>query len=295
MKRLIALALVLGLALSVSANAGVILVVSDSYAPDSAETDHRDDPLVGFLMSIGHTVDTSGMGGAFKDATNPFGDPAKVAAMDNADLVIVSRRTNSGAYDDNRKSWNEVSTPLLLMSGYLTRSSKWGWHKGGSANATNTVTGIDVEAGQEGHPFLAGLPNPVDVFDWTDAPTSGEAPKGVYLPNTDQPSAGTVIGKFDGRDALIDVLAGTDLDAFNGTTDKFGVTGARRAFLGHWGYDGALNYGDDDPRNRDADFDDFVTDQGALLMMNAINTLIPEPATIALLGFGGLALIRRKR
>ena len=283
MKRLIALALVLGLALSVSANAGVILVVSDSYAPgvEPAHADHEDDPLVGFLTSLGHSVDMSGMGGAMKTL-----DAGKIAALEVADLVIVSRRTNSGAYGDgDRKVWNELSTPVLLMSGYLTRSSRWGWHKGGSANATKTVTGIDVEAGQEGHPFLAGLPDPVDVFDWTDAPTPGEAPKGVYLPNTDQPSAGTVIGKFDGRDALTDISAGTDLDAFNGTTDKFGVTGARRAFLGHWGYDDGTVY----------DFDDFVTDQGALLMMNAIDTLIPEPATIALLGFGGLALIRRKR
>jgi hypothetical protein len=284
---MIALSLALGLAFSAVAQAGIVVVVSDSYAPeDTTQTDHCDDPLVAFLEGLGHTVDTSGMGGAMKEgAGSPWtaGNEAKLAALQSADLVIVSRRTNSGAYDNDRKGWNELATPVILMSGYLTRSSRWGWHTGGSGDATLTEDKVFVESGQEGHAFVAGLTSPIDVFDWPGDPAT--APKGVYLPNTDGTSAGTVIGKFDGRDMILDIPAGTDLDAHNGTSDNFCVTGARRAFLGHWGYDNPGVY----------DFDDFVTADGATLMANVITEMIPEPATIALLGFGSLALIRRKR
>jgi hypothetical protein len=245
---------------------------------------------VGFVQSLGHTVDTSGMGGAMKEGDNSpwaVGNEAKLATLQSADLVIVSRRTNSGAYGNDRKSWNELATPVILMSGYLTRgessSKKWGWNSGGSGNASTTEDSIVFESGQAGHPFLAGLTSPVDAFDWPGDPAT--APKALFLPNTDGTSAGTVVGTFDGRDVLIDIAAGVDLDALNETTGKYGVTGARRAFLGHWGYDNPGVY----------DFDDFVTAEGAALMANVINATIPEPMTIAFLGFGGLALLRKKR
>lgn len=289
MKKMIVLALVMGLAFSAASQAGVILVVSDSYAPGAPEADHCDDPLVAFLQSLGHTVNTSGMGGAMKEGANsPWaaGNEGKLDDLMNADLVVVSRRTNSGAYDNDRKGWNELTTPLVLMSGYLTRgggSNKWGWNNGGSGNASLTEDSIIVEAGQEGHPFVAGLTSPIDVFDWPGDPAT--APKSVYLSNPANSAAGIIVGKFDGRDMLVDIAAGTDLDALNASTDKYGVTGARRAFLGHWGYDTPGTY----------DFDDFVTADGAILMANIVNEMIPEPATLALLGFGGLTLLRRKR
>jgi hypothetical protein len=290
MKKMIVLALVMGLAFSAASQAGIILVVSDSYEPlDTTQTDHCDDPLVGFLQSLGHTVDVSGMGKAMREGgSSPWaaGNEAKLTALQSADLVIVSRRTSSGSYDADRVEWNELSTPLILMSGYLTRgggNNKFGWNTSGSGNATLTEDSVIVESGQESHPFVAGLSSPIDVFDWPGDPPT--APKGVYLPNTNGTSAGTVVGTFDGRDMILDIPAGTDLDALNGTTDNYGVTGARRAFLGHWGYDTPGTY----------DFDDYVTDEGAILMANMVAEMIPEPATIALLGFGGLTLLRRKR
>jgi hypothetical protein len=276
------------------ANAGYdIILISDCNPPDVTEGNHDDDTLVAWLEGLGYTVDTSGMGEAYRDNKDPFADPAKVAALNSAGIVVVSRRSNSGDYDDNRKNWNELGNPLLLMSGYITRGEgadkRWGWTTGGSGDAATTTTDVVV----------------MDVvmetwFDWSDAPTPGEAPKAVYLPNNDGSSefdsSVLIIATFDDRDIMVLMDEGTDLDALNGTADKYGVLGADRGFLGAWGYDIDLNYGEGDPRNRRANWGDFITDGYKDAAATMIATLIPEPATIALLGLGGLALIgTRKR
>ena len=270
--------------------AATIALVSDAFAPGdpTAGTDHNDDSLVAFLEGLGYTVDTSGMAEASRDG------PLQSAA--DADLVIVSRRTSSGSYDDGGevKAWNELGTPLLLVSGYLTRDSRWGWTTGGSGDSKDelgntTLTGLDIIGA---HPFL---PVP-QVFDWSLAPTPGEGPKGVYLPNSsgDVVAGATVIAEYgEDRPFLIDYAAGTDFDAGNGTTDEYGVAGARRAFLGHWGYDdgtGGTNGSDGGP----SDWEDYITDDYKDIFAGTIATMIPEPATLVLLGLGGI-LFRRRR
>jgi hypothetical protein len=290
MKRLIFLILPVAVCLTSVVNAGYdIILISDCNPPDVTDGDHEDDALVAWLEGLGYTVDTSGMGKAYQEGQNPFGDPAKVSALNSAGIVLVSRRTNSGGYDGDAKEWNELGNPLLLMSGYLTRSSRWGWTTGGSGNADPTETDVAV------------MGVVIETwFDWSDAPTPGEVPSQVYLPNNDGSSefdsSALVIATFDDRDIMVLIDEGTDLDALNGTADKFGVLGADRGFLAHWGYDNDLNYGEGDPRNRRANWGDFITDGYKEALATMITTLIPEPATIALLGLGGLALIgTRKR
>ncbi|MFO8014601.1 MAG: PEP-CTERM sorting domain-containing protein [Phycisphaerae bacterium] len=275
MKRFLYALLVAGLMMG-TAQAGTILLVSDSAA-----TGDHDESFVTWLGSLGHTVDTSGMAEAMREPL----DAGDKAAIEAADLVIVSRLTSSGSYDDERKYWNEVDTPLILCSGFLTRGGgdhRWGWTTGGSGDAAKSVTDMDVVSGQEGHVFLNGLTGPVGLFDWSPGT---EAPKGVYLPNEGDDHAGTLVGTFDGRPMLMDIAAGTDLDALNGTADDYGTTTARRAFLGHWGYDKA-----------DADqWEDYITDDYKTVLGNTVTTLIPEPATLALLGLGAAATLIRRR
>ena len=140
-----------------------------------------------------------------------------------------------------------------------------------------------------------GLPVP-QVFDWSLAPTPGEGPKGVYLPNSsgDVVAGGIVIAEYgEDRPFLIDYDAGTDFDAGNGTTDKYGVAGARRAFIGHWGYDdgtGGTNGSDGGP----SDWEDYLTDDYKDIFAGTVATMIPEPATLVLLGLGGILLRRRR-
>ncbi len=297
MKALLYATLALGLVAG-SVQAGTILLVTDCEVPGGAGADHHDDNLVAFLQGLGHTVDTSGMNKAMQEGQNPFTTPAKLAALQNADLVVVSRKTSSGSYDNDRKQWNELTTPLLLMSGYLTRGegqNKWGWTTGVSGDAAKATTDLVVEAGHAGHAFLSGLTGPVTLFDWSTVPADdNQAPKVVYLPNKDGTSefpAGMVIGTFDGRDMLADLPSGTDLDALNGTVGKYGVTGARRGFFSDWGYDVDLG----DPFDRQAQFDDFVTADYETVLTNMVGTIIPEPATLALLAAGVVATLIRRR
>ena len=287
MNRPVAFTLCLAAAFCLTGSAAAydIILISDSLAPGVAGNDHCDDTLVAFLEGLGYTVDTSGMDKAYREGENPFDDPAKVAALNDAGMVIVSRRTDSGSYDSDRKNWNELNNPLLLMSGYLTRGEgsggRWGWTTGGSEDASLTET--DVK--------LFGLGPVESFFDWSGAPTPGQAPKGVYLPLKDGSSefdaAATVFATFDDYAMMALIPEGTDLDALNGTTDKYGVVGAPRGFMGQWGYDDPALYG----------FDSFITDGYKNAMAAMVATLIPEPATIALLGLGGLALlgVRKKR
>lgn len=287
MNRLIAFTFVLALAICLTGvtQAGTVLVVSCADAPgDDLTGNHEDDALVSFLEGLGYTVDTSGMSQAYRDSQDPFADAAKVAALEAADLVLVTRRANSGDYDDNRKNWNELETPLLLMSGYITRgessSKRWGWAAGASEDASLTETMVEV----------MGVPVPEPFFDWSGAPTPGTCPKGVYLPKKDgsseYPAEALVVATFDDYPMMVLIPKGTDFDALNGTTDKYGVTGATRGFMGHWGYD----------LDGDYDFDSFITDGYRDALAAMVAEVIPEPATVALLGLGGLALLRiRKR
>ncbi|MHC4520100.1 MAG: hypothetical protein ACYTAS_16030, partial [Planctomycetota bacterium] len=76
------------------------------------------------LAGAGHTVTSmTGM--------NEL-DQAKIDTMNAADLVIVSRDTNSGGYDDGDEptQWNSLTVPLIQTSVYLIRSSRWQWVDG---------------------------------------------------------------------------------------------------------------------------------------------------------------------
>ena len=245
--KIIVFVMLMALMCSGAAQAQTILIVSDCDLPAVNGGDERDDELVQWLIDLGFTVDTDGMNDNYRDDTRSPWDPAngaKLARLQAADLIIVSRRTGSGDYDGDRQDWNELTTPLILCSGYLTRGggdNRWGWTHGGSGDATRAETDMIVETGQESHPFLSGITlggsNDVTLFDW--APGT-QSPKGVYLPNTsgsDFP-ANTVVSTFAGRDMLADIPSGTDLDALPGQSNgPYGVTGERRVFFGHWGYD----------------------------------------------------------
>ena len=63
MKRILILALVFGLAMTMTASAGKVVLVTDSLAPETTPGvgDHCDDPLVAFLEGLGPTAAPTAM------------------------------------------------------------------------------------------------------------------------------------------------------------------------------------------------------------------------------------------
>jgi hypothetical protein len=97
-----------------------IIWVSGFY-DDNGDGAPDDQEWVDLLRAAGHVVD-------YTPGWTEL-DDAQVAALNAADLVIVSRNSNSGAYDDGDEPtmWNSVTTPIILSSTHIVRSSRWKW------------------------------------------------------------------------------------------------------------------------------------------------------------------------
>ncbi len=303
-KRCLIWVLAFGLMSSVCIGAeGTILVIGDGglqardgtilIAEPEGKPKYNDSSLVWFLEDLGYTVDTRGLAQTYWDAGNNPHDGIKnnewwvgadwrLQALQDADLVIVSRYGSSGRYDDPGAAlaWNGLTTPLLSQNGHLARAGKWGWNTGNNAKQSNVATTIQMAPD-----FTAD----VTIFDYTVLGGITEHPPQNPIGNW--PSDAKVDAMFDGLPFMIGIGAGTDFDALNGTTNQYGVAGANRYFFGIWGYDGK----DSPPAHAGYDWAACLTDDYKALFGQAVAQTIPEPATMVLLGLGGLALIRRRR
>ena len=124
-------------------------------ATDQADTNHdglRDDSdLERFLISEGHFVDVR------PDHWHDL-DPAKVAELKTADLILVSRTADSAYYTngDEPTQWNSLPIPLLQMSAFFTRNLRWNWV---NSEVTTTDTAlVYAEVVERDHPILQNVP-----------------------------------------------------------------------------------------------------------------------------------------
>ena len=166
-KKLVLLCAVLGLCLAPAVQAAKIIYVSDGF-DERVDNIPDDQAAVDFLVSLGHTVDYQriGLGNGYWRTL----DATKIAALNAADLIIVGRGTDSGQYATDATevaNWNGVKTPLIMMTPYISRLSRWVWYNNDTLSedgGTPTLVAVDPH-----HPIFKGVnldaKNQVDIYD----------------------------------------------------------------------------------------------------------------------------------
>ncbi len=247
-------------------HASAISIIWVTENSDGAAAPSPDDSgWTDFLVANGHVVTR---------VDNRVLDAPKIAAMEAADLVIVSRDTNSGNYDDGSEvaDWNGITTPLILMSQYLSRSSRWKWISTGGlpGNGDGAMSVVDAS-----HPIFAGLG--LSNGDTVDLSTNNTpAMQGNNVGN------GTLLATDNSNTnaTIVHWTAGTEFYAGSGQT-----AGGDRLFLG-------LGNDDNNPKGAFG-----LNGDGEELFLNAVEHLagVPEPATFGLVGLAATGLIMRRR
>jgi hypothetical protein len=143
----------------VSSSVGETIVwVNENLDPNDVPYDQE---LIDLLEGLGFEVITNPL--AWVDLTDE-----NLEALNNADLIMISRNTNSGGYADNEEeitAWNSIETPLMLLSCYLTRSNRWQWINSETIEEYQTESSMVVV--DETHPIFSGIPTgaPLDIID----------------------------------------------------------------------------------------------------------------------------------
>jgi hypothetical protein len=230
-KKLIFLVLLLTFCLASSVQAGTIIWVDEGAANSFPGWQT-------LLEDAGHTV-TNRTDMQTLDADS----------LNEADLVIVSRDTNSGDYDDDDEvtQWNNLTIPVIQASAYLIRSSRWQW-----INGTGTPGTEDNMLIVEDHLIFEGVgsaggeiamaTSEVDISDATDG-GNGQ----VLATHT------------DGRLWIV-LWEDTDTPFYDGTTQ---VPAAPRM----WFAAGFGNNGDDKGGMN-------LTDDGQIIFLNAVRYML---------------------
>ena len=122
-----------------------------------------------------------------------FQDPsaAEQETLNAADVVIVTRKVSSGNY--NNQTWDEqVTSPLLLMSAYLSRANRWVW-LGGDGLVDDTPESIMTETPE--HPIFQN----VVLTDGVSGPWHTAVDRGTSIPTDPIANGGTVLATGNGN------------------------------------------------------------------------------------------------
>jgi hypothetical protein len=161
----------------------IVWITEDTDAVNPPSPD--DSGWTDLLSAQGHTVIRK----VLKIFLSPSTDLDELNA---ADLVIVSRDTNSGNYATDQAevdTWNSVTSPMILASSYLLRTSRWDWMDTG--NAFSPATSSNLVAVVPSHPLFSGVSldlsnqvivaeSAVDLINLTD-PGTGQIGNGDIL------------------------------------------------------------------------------------------------------------------
>jgi hypothetical protein len=190
-KKLVFLIALIAACLSPCAQGTTVVWVAEALS-NSAGVPY-DQGWVDLLTAQGYTVSVDRGGWMTLDA-------AHLATLEAADLVIVSRTTNSGNYATDATEvtqWNSVTKPLILMTGYLARSSRWLWVN--STGLTDPMTEAMMTVVKADHPVFAGVKLTSDQVDVIDGAVDGG--QMAFLTATDAGN-GTVLAKRADNNAV---------------------------------------------------------------------------------------------
>ncbi len=205
--KVVLLMVLLGLILCPISQAASIIWVAQAYDTDADGT--QDDlAFEDFVRSLGYDLDVQRGNWTTLDAT-------KIAALNAADLIIISRSTNSGDYATDAtevSQWNGITTPIILTTAYIARSSRWLWVN--STTINNLVEPLmDVLVPE--HPIFTGVDlgpnNQVTLVEGTTG--TGQT---SFIGSTDVGS-GTVLVSTGTSTCIAEWPAGTPYYAGAGT------------------------------------------------------------------------------
>jgi hypothetical protein len=134
-----------------------IVFVSASHASGADANIPGDIGWVNLLKSQGCFVDYAAPAVVGTSVWETL-DAARIAALDAADLVVVSRDNNSSgmATDANEvTAWAKVKAPMILLSPHIARSNRWMWFN--STSVGDRQKFWSLKAANNAHPLFEGV------------------------------------------------------------------------------------------------------------------------------------------
>ena len=188
-------------------------------------------PSSNFLTAAGHTIDA--------DSGTFTARRALAAQLADVDLILVSRTTTSGNYDDGTEpqDWNGLNKPMLVMAPHLARTTSLGLAQF-DGDRQRRGRADKLQRLSERSPSVCQRPD--------DQLRTGRM-QDRQLELDDRPAGATTVATHHCRRAthaaIVDIPAGAT--AFNGK----GTFGERRVFFTMPDY----------PDDANQDFDDVLT------------------------------------
>ena len=164
-----------------------IIWVSDAY-DDNADGEPDDQPWMDLLEANGYTVDAS-----FRNQEARNLDDDKIAALNAADLIIVSRNSDSANYASDATEitrWSSITAPLMLQAVHIARNTRWLWV---NTESLPNLSDSSIDIIEAGHPIFAGIPDGAQI-------TVGDVGPTTFVGITDMGN-GTLLAQVEGQDA----------------------------------------------------------------------------------------------
>ena len=214
------------------------------WVSDNTGGDRTDQDWIDLLVEEGYDVNLD-----FSNQEARSLEEGEIEALNAADLIIISRDTNSGDYDDGDEptQWNAVTTPIIMQVAHIARSSRWRWLDTADAIDEQTV----LEAVIPEHPIFKGVSldpnNQIDILTTV-----------ASFPGTIDPGNGTLIAKSDAYIWIVEWEQGQEFYSGSGQ-----IAGGNRLLFVSGGtpepLDGVLN----------------LTEEGVTMFLNAVKYMIP--------------------